>query len=131
MFTPSVLKDLRDDINAALESVGAKYNVKLTAGNVSYTADNATFKLQAASISESGDVLTKEASDFKVFAASYGLKPEDLGKPFTTGTGTYTIVGLRSRSYKMPIIGKNSNGKMFKFSPQAVKFGLEMANRHP
>lgn len=118
-MTPSICNQIRDELNKVLPDIGKKLGISLKMGNGSYTHSTATLKVEAAVLTPDGEAQTKEAIAFKQFATSYGLKPTDLGREFSTMTGTYKIVGLATRSWKMPILA-TQNGKMYKFPADVV-----------
>jgi hypothetical protein len=63
-----------------------------------------------------------------MFAGSVGLKESDLGRVFTSFSGkSYAITGFSSRSYKFPILAKDTkpNGRVFKFPAEQVKQALD------
>jgi hypothetical protein len=65
--------------------------------------------------------MTKEATDFNRFAASFGITKK-LGDTFFFRYETYEIVGLKPRSSKYPLLAKNiSSGKTFKFPANVAK----------
>ncbi len=113
-------KQLMDELNKVLPEIGKKLNVSLSLGRTTFNSNTAKIKIEAASITTDGEVLSKEIVAFKQYAHHYGLKPEDLGKTFTSYQGTYTICGLAERSHKFPILAKNSKGKVFKFPAVTV-----------
>jgi len=117
------LKTLRSAINAALESVGKQYGVKLSAANASYdgTGMTAQFKLEVATISQDGTVITKEAADFQKYHELYNLKPEHFGATFVQGRETYKINGLLMNAKRFPISAiRVRDGKAFKFPETSV-----------
>ena len=89
-------------------------------GNCRYTETDATFKLEVSAISEDGEVLTAEAQAFRRNASLYGLEPDDLGMEFSSRGEAFTLIGLRPRSRKYPMVGRRSDGKVFKFSEEAM-----------
>jgi len=112
-ITRALLKELRQDIDAALKSVGEKHNVVLSVGRATFDALNATFKLEVAAIGEEGQVMSKMATDFQAYAGLWGLQSDDLNKTFTDfGGETYKIVGGRPRASKNTIVVEK-NGKQF------------------
>jgi hypothetical protein len=117
------LKVLRSAINAALESVGKEYGVKLSAANASYDASGMTghFKVEINTISGDGQVVTKEVSDFKKYHDLYNLKEEHLNAEFTVGREKYRIGGLLMNAKRFPILGiRVKDGRQFKFPESAV-----------
>lgn len=99
-------------------------NVKLKGG--SFMHNNYTFKMEVATVAADGTVVNREISDFKQLAALYGLKSEDLGRRFRPAGShkIYTITGLKVKSRRFPILGKDENGKEFKFPTEVVKTTL-------
>ena len=87
------IRDMRPAIEAALKSVEDKFGVKAHVGSASYTPNNVVFKLEFAEL-VNGQAVTKDVEDFKQMAMLYGLKPEDLGKPFMFRNEGYTVSGL-------------------------------------
>jgi len=117
------MKAIRDILDRALESVKdelANLGVGATAGNARFSARNATFKVDFGLLGEGGEVVSREAEDFKRYATLFGLTPDDLGKTVTLFNGhTYKIEGLKMKSRLYPIFASR-NGKMFKLPANAV-----------
>jgi hypothetical protein len=129
-ITPKFLESLRAELAPLFKQVGDKHGVQITLGRGSYNPANATFKLEVAAMSTDGVVQSKESEDFKQMARLYGLQPEDLNQPFYGGRGEYVLVGLNTKARTMPLLGEQvemgrRTGKRYKFTPDAVKFGLE------
>jgi len=78
---------LRDAINENCAEIAKELGVKITCKSGSFDSGQVTFKVECAVLNENGEAQTKEASDFKFYAARYGLKPEDLGREFTDFNG--------------------------------------------
>jgi hypothetical protein len=114
---------LRTAINSALEQVGKEHGVKISLGKCTFLPENATFKLEVATIGEDGDANIRMVADFKNYCESYGLKPEHLGAKITFGGEQYELAGLASgRSWKNPfILRRPSDGKLFKAGESAVE----------
>jgi hypothetical protein len=124
MITRTLLRTIRIDAQAALLDVAAKHGVQLTFGNGSFARDgsNASLKLEIAGIANDGAVMTKEATDFKRCATSYGLTPKDLGIIFTVNGKQLKLLGCNPRNHKYPIIAMGvKNGKRYKLESDAVK----------
>ena len=124
MITRTLLRTIRTDAEAALLDVAKKHGVQLTVGNGSFARDgsNAHLKLEIAGIADSGEVMTKEATDFKRYASSFGLTPEDLGTTFKYNGKEFKLIGCKPRNHKFPLIAENTkNGKTYKLPKDAVK----------
>ncbi len=121
MITRALLKTIKSDAEAVLASVAEKHGVKISFGNGKFSADNATLKLEIASIAANGQVKTKEATDFERYASAFGLKPEDLGTIFTYNGREFKLIGAKPRSTKFPLLAEwTKNGKVFKLPKDAV-----------
>lgn len=118
---------LRQDINVALQSVAEKYGISIKAGNASYNDESVQFKLVCTTMGENGQVETKEAKDFKVYASMYGLNKEDLGKEFTAGRDKFQITGLKPRSRNCIIAKKLGTSQSYKFDPESVQRYLSIS----
>lgn len=125
-FDRQTVKDTRNRLQTALDTIAADIGCQIKVGNASYEPDGSacSFKIECAVIGEDGTAKTREATDFGHYAEQYGLKPEDLGKSFTNHNGTYTIIGCKPRSHKFPILGRRADGKVFKFPAVMVRLGL-------
>jgi len=67
-------------------------------------------------MTSSGDVLTREAQDYKRFASAMGFDADTLGRELTWGGDAYTIAGLSIKSTKYPLLCRRvKDGKMYKF----------------
>jgi len=63
-FDRPALKALRVSLDSALAKVAAEHGISISAGNISFTSETATIKLNAGVINASGVTVTKEAKDF-------------------------------------------------------------------
>ena len=121
-FDRQEVRILGEAIESALQKVGDQYGVHIIRGNGRFDPTNLTLKIEASIVGENGEVVTKEAKDFKKFATMYGLNPSDLNKTFTTWNGKqFEITGLSLRKSKNPILAKKvSTGKTFIFPSEEV-----------
>jgi len=85
-----------------------------------------TLKIEVAEVAKDGTTASREAADFKAWAKFYGLHADDLGKEFVDRGERYEIVGLKPKSHKFPILGRNRNGTIYKFPAEAFKQALEL-----
>lgn len=125
-FEKQDFPQLRAEIDAALKIVGDKYGLAFHAGNVKYEPHTAEFKLHVSTLSEKGEVIHKEAEDFKRYATVYGLKPEDLGRKYLRGGKTYTVIGCKPLSRTYPILVSCSDGKKYKMAADSVVTFLKL-----
>jgi len=113
------LKRIRPAIEKDLMDLSKTHNINIKCGSASFGDNHATFKLEISTIGENGEVMTKEAEDFKVYCHRWGLKESDLGRTFNHFGDTYKITGAKPRSSKYPILAKKltGNGGTYKFPP--------------
>lgn len=118
----SVLKDCEE----ALQAVADRYGLRIERKHCSYhsTEIPVAFKLTVPETTEDGRELDAGERDFRRCAPSLGLKPDDYGKTFTSGTRTFTICGVKPRASKYPILGKGPQGGVYKFELETVLRGL-------
>jgi hypothetical protein len=115
-FNPANLKELRTEISAAISAVETKFGIKLDLGKITYQADNFGAKLTGSTMAADGsEPLAGNPTwrrDFKSYAYSFGLKPEDLGRTLVYNRKPSTIVGARPRA-NLPIVLADAAGKTF------------------
>jgi len=116
------LRELRARMQGVLNKVGEEWGIDIKVASATYTATHATFKVEVASVVD-GEVQSKEVAAFKMFASSYGFKPEDLNREFTDAKNRRCIIiGLRTRSYRYPIVCRIiKTGAVMKATARYVK----------
>ena len=126
-ITREFLKDFRTQLEYALEELGEKEGIKLTAGRCSYSDTYFSIKVEGAIEAEKGVATTKDQIAFKENAEIYGLSPDDLFKTFSTNGKTYEVWGLKPRSKKYPILAKKvGTDNVYKFKASIVKCYLQI-----
>ena len=118
-FDRQTLRALRVDLDAAMASIASKYGIQLNAGNISYTAETATIKVQAGVISKSGQVVTKDAQAFNQYKRLVGLGNLNIGDAINIQGKEYTISGYKPRSKNAVIVQRDGRG--YKVSVEMVK----------
>jgi hypothetical protein len=119
------LREIRAKLDTILAEFGEENGINVKLGNATYSDSNATFKLEVADINEDGEALTKEATNFKIYASRNHLTAEDFGATFCSRGKTFEICGLNTRAHKMPILAKcKEDGKTYKFDGLSVARNL-------
>jgi len=124
----------KPEVNALMKRLQAHLdlfepdNCQITLKGGTYSDNNISSRIVISVKGDDGEIVTKEAEDFKRYAESYCLKPEDLGERFLDfNRKEFEIVGLKPRSRKYPILVKEvKTGKVYKFSANAVVNYLEL-----
>lgn len=122
-FDSKSVDAIAKEIERAVEAIGKKHSIDISIGGGKFSGTNVELKLRIAQVTSSGKIMTREAEDFKRHAAHFGLEPTYLHCKFMVNGSEYEIIGLKPRSYKYPILGKNHTGT-YKFSTQDVVTGL-------
>lgn len=121
MLTKEKVLDIQQDINCAIQEVAEKHGIQINMGNCRYNKNNATMSLKIATVSNNGNVNTKERENFKNFAIAYGLCPDFLDHEFDHNGNQYKIIGLNTRAHKFPVIVREiSTGKNYKIKPDTL-----------
>jgi len=123
-FDRSACREVGTRIDEALAALAADLGIQITRKGGTFTAGNFTLKIECAVKSADGTVETREAVDFKRLAHLYGLKPEHLGMTFRRMGKTYTVIGIKTRARKYPILCRTSDGKTYKMPEQTVALHL-------
>jgi hypothetical protein len=121
-FNKQNLKSFRTEMEDALGKVGKKYGVTFNIGNIRFTSDtfSTTVKCYGTATKSDTGKLEWDKSCFM-----FGFEKTDFNKMFTMTGKKYQIVGIRPRSFKYPIVGKEIGGtKSFKFNAEGVKKNL-------
>jgi len=130
-FSKESARDLQLRLQKALDRFAEENGLKAIVGSATFTPFNICFKVEMALVTQQGEALTREAEDFFLRAASYGLAPQDLGKTFAYGDKTFKVVGLSARSRNNPIIVADENDKRYKFTVALVKALLQVTPSAP
>jgi len=118
-FNRQNIRQINSELEAALKQVAEKYGLEVKLGNTRFTGDNFSTKVQVATVGEGGITMSKEATDFNRYKTILGINME-LGQEFQRSGKTFTIVGLKPRSKKYPILAKCSDGKTYKLPVDLV-----------
>jgi hypothetical protein len=122
-FDRTNLRLLRDDVESALNAVADKYGIDLRLGTGRFASENVTFRLEGSVVRAEG-VVTREAAEFSQYADLFALEASDLGRTFQYRGQRYEIVGARLSNSKYPVLAKNRNGKVYKFTAADVREAL-------
>jgi hypothetical protein len=118
-FDRQSLRALRVDLDQAMATIASKYGIQLSAGNISFTSETATIKVQAGVV-KNGTVVTKEAKDFDRYKGLVGLGSLNVGDTIQLQGKEYTISGYKPRSKKAPVL-VTRDGRSYKVSVEMVK----------
>jgi len=120
-FDRTTIHLMRPKLEAAFAALAAEYGIAIKLGNARFDSTNVTFKLELATKSADGAVVSKERAAYTQLADLYDLKPEWLDKTFQYGGTTYKIAGLSTKARKAPVLASNPSGKLYKFNERFVR----------
>ena len=109
-------KELRNDMNAALEAVFKKHGLSGSVGNMTYSDTGITVqKIKLSAPITAGNRKASMKADFVRNASFYGLSADDFGAEFTVRNRTFVVESLNTRRPKNPLGFKCvKTGKSFK-----------------
>lgn len=113
-FDKETIRAIRVDLNNALKEVAAKYGMAIGAGDASFNAMTATYKLVCAIGVEPQDSPTMGQYTLELKKMHPLLFPDlKLDARYSLGSGVYEIVGYNSRARKHPMLLRNiANNKV-------------------
>lgn len=120
-FDRATARVLREEMNQAFKSIEAKYGITLSAGNISFSNNEASIKVKANTIGDNGQVETKEARNWGVYAELNGLGGLKVGDTIDLQGKSFTIKGWNTRARKSPIQIEDAQGRGYKCSASMVK----------
>ena len=104
-FTKTEVREIRDEMEKALEKIAKKYNATADIGRITF-GSQITAKLTFSKIAEDqyGEYkLTKEAQELKRRLPQMGLREDVLNEPFIFKGETIIIKGYNTRARSYPI----------------------------
>ena len=104
-ITAALLEAFKRDVETILATIGEKHGVTVKFGKGTYTALNATLKLEVgAGVGE--NAVSKDRAYLLTNFAVLGLTRAQLDQPFKVGSTTYVLDGYRPRAAKPYIVRK-------------------------
>ena len=115
-FNKPQIVQLRSEINNALNSVAKKYGITISAGNCSFSGNEANFKLKLNTIGDGGTVITRESKMWDLYKSRTNCSHLNIGDTITIQGNSYTLSGYNTRARKAPINFTDSRGNGYKCS---------------
>lgn len=126
------LKKIIDIVNEMLkinEDVFEEIGVRLSYCGARFSRDGGgVLKIEIVEKNEDGTENSLESSNYKAMCRIYGLTEDLLGKKCNFRGSEFTLVGLRPKGKRYPIVMQRSDGKKFKFSIISVKQAYKIGN---
>ena len=119
VFDRILAKTIETETIKALDAISKKYGVTILPNGGTLGTNEFVMKLK---IEKTG--VAKNYPD--ILFNSLGLPNNVIGKSFTVRNSLYTITELAPNRPKYPVIARNSDGKSFKFTIEAIKNYLKI-----
>ncbi len=122
-LTPPLCNKIQKRMLNACQQVAAEYGLAVEDGGLKDVNLHYGFELslRVAIPGPDGSVFQPEKAMFEVLAESYGLKPRDFGRKFSTGREQFEITGLDTRRPKYPVsVERIPDRQGFKFTAENV-----------
>lgn len=125
IFDKEELRKFREAFDKVKGQLEKDFDVAIELGRITHNPSSFSGKITVSKNVEGTVVQSPYAGPFMDNLWRHGLKKEDLGRTFTTGSGTYRIMGYNKSAKKYSIIAENvDTGVSFKFSAVTVKMCL-------
>ena len=122
-FDRATVQELKSEITAAITAVCKRHG--LVVKGESGRFDPATYRCSYVIRVPGEHVVDGDQAEFALHAHLFELTESDYGKTFRSSRGEpFTLVGIKPRNRKYPVIGKNAAGQRYKF-PVDVLEGLD------
>ena len=115
-FNRANIKGLRNEIDEALDQVAKKYGITISAGNCTFSGNEANFKLKLNTIGDNGTVITRESQMWDLYKSRTNCSHLNIGDTITIQGNSYTLSGYNTRARKAPINFTDSRGNGYKCS---------------
>lgn len=115
-FDRSTVKQIRELLESTLSEKLGELGLSADIGSIRFGDSDFSCKLSVG-LGSKDDAAQRE---WDKNAFKFGLKSEDFGKTFGYNNDLYEIVGIKPKSRKYPILGKDSAGKTYKFPVSAL-----------
>lgn len=119
MLNKKGFETFRQGAEKALLSLAKEFNVDIKAGKIKYTDNSFNLELVVSKKEVNGKPF--EQAEFEKNCVLYGLKPEDYNRVVTVQGREFTVFGLDIKARKRPVLVRDSEGKVFTFTEEAVQ----------
>ena len=115
-FNKTKIVQLRSSIDEALDRVAKEYGITISAGNCSFSGNEANFKLKLNTIGGNGTPITRESQMWDLYKNRTQCSHLRVGDEIQLQGNTYILSGYNTRARKAPIQFKDSSGNGYKCS---------------
>ena len=120
-FTRPLVKDLREAIITALNTVESQYGITFTFNNIRFSDNSFSTKLEARVGTNSNE---HAKAEWKQNSWAFGLSEHDFGKTFIHNDAGYTIVGIEPDAPHPIIVMNHLDDKKYNMSVALIRNAL-------
>ena len=128
MKLPGELDLFRKEFDKLVKPLGEKFGAHIKLGTQTWNENEFTARLTVTDTSNLKEGQSprdkKLEDDYKNHCQIFDLKPEWLGQSFQAQGMTLTIVGLKTRASKNPVVCNSDNGKGYIFPADSIKLRM-------
>lgn len=122
-FTKTNLREMRQALNAALESVAQQYGVDINIGNIRFSETEFRTTMTVNTKGKKDD--SAALNIWKQYSFVHRMEASDFGREFVVGGERYRIVAYKPRGKRFNISAERiHDGARYKFSSDTVKRSL-------
>jgi len=126
MLTKQLMKQIGDDMSAAVKAIEEKYNITITRAGSRFGDETATVKFDLTLNDENGNTEDQFVKAFKANAQYIGFSEGDLGKSFVSSGKEFKLHGMTPRRCKYTMIATDGKGDLYKFTINDIKAFLNI-----
>lgn len=116
------LKQFRSDFAKAVKKLEKEYDVTISLGNIKYTSDSFSSKIEVAINKSDAEKANDEKRMFESLCDRYGFLPSDYLNSFSHNGMNIELYGFDTRKKKYPCMLREIGGtKLMKASSSFVK----------
>jgi hypothetical protein len=118
-FDEAFVAGLETEITRAIRAICERRGLQVESEGGSYAPWVCRLGFAIRPAGQDGD--EGERAEFAIHAHLFDLSVDDYGRPFTTRQGdSFVLVGLAPQNRKYPVIGRDEEGRLFKFGTDVL-----------
>ncbi|WP_166256336.1 hypothetical protein [Marinobacter salicampi] len=106
----TLTKTIRPALDAKLAELSEELGIQITSGRGTYGDTTGSFKVELATITEDGQVMTPEREAFLRFHELYDLPKEALDAVVEIGGHKVKIAGIKTKAHKNNVVLDSTDG---------------------
>lgn len=105
------VQQISQEMKTALKEIAQKHGLDVNIGNIGYNCTKFSTKLTVSVLGNHGENQEADKKEFELYAPRFGIKPSAFGKTFDLSGKQATVIGIKPRAKKYPVIVETTTGK--------------------